>query len=178
MRIFEAHKIPPQESAREAEKSGFSREFLKNLFYWNTLDEYSDLKRLELIFTSLPAGGLLDALCRMRSGGGRNDWPPESMLKACIARIVYQPPSMESFRRELQRNSSLMPACGFKLMACGNDRQRYRVPSKSAYSRFNRQRYSRQGRDLGHASPLGQARVSLHRSERPTAEESNILDWL
>ena len=71
-----------------------------------------------MVFTSLPAGGLLDALCRMRSGGGRNDWPLEPMLKACIARIVYQHPSVESFRRELQRNPSLMLACGFKLMAC------------------------------------------------------------
>ena len=91
------------------------------LFDWNTLDEYSDLKRLQMVFTSLPAGGLLDALCHMRSGGGRNDWPLQPMLKACIARIVYQHPSVESFRRELQRNPSLMLACGFKLMACHND---------------------------------------------------------
>ena len=88
------------------------------------------------------------------------------MLKACIARIVYQYPSVESFPREPQRNPSLILACGFKLMACRNDRQRYRVPFKSAYSKFNRQRYSRQGWDLGYASRLGQARVSLHRSQR------------
>ena len=43
----------------------------------------------------------------MRSGGGRNDWPLQPMLKACIARIVYQHPSVKSFRRELQRNPSL-----------------------------------------------------------------------
>ena len=107
------------------------------LFDWNTLDEFSDLQRLQMVFDSLPASGLLDALCHMRSGGGRNDWPLEPMLKACIARIVYQHPSVESFRRELQRNPSLMLACGFKLMACHNDRQHYRVPSKSAFSRFN-----------------------------------------
>ena len=40
------------------------------LFDWNTLDEYSDLKRLKMVFTSLSAGGLPDALCHMRSGGG------------------------------------------------------------------------------------------------------------
>ena len=44
----------------------------------------------------------------------------QPMLKACIARIVYQHPSVESFRRELQRNPSLMLAYGFKLMACQN----------------------------------------------------------
>ena len=107
------------------------------LFDWKTLDEFSDLQRLQMVFTSLPADGLLDTLYRMRNGGWRNDWPLEPMLKACIARIVYQHPSVESFRRELQRNPSLMLACGFKLMACHNDPQRYRVPSKSAFSRFN-----------------------------------------
>ena len=123
------------------------------LFDWNTLDEYSDLKRLQMVFTSLPAGGLLDALCHMRSGGGRNDWPLQPMLKACIARIVYQHPSVESFRRELQRNPSLMLACGFKLMACHNDPQRYRVPSKSAFSRFNRL-MNRAERDFGAVSDM------------------------
>ena len=43
------------------------------LFDWNTLDEYSDLKRLEMVYTSLPAAGLLNVLCQMRSGDGRND---------------------------------------------------------------------------------------------------------
>ena len=123
------------------------------LFDWNTLDEYSDLKRLQMVFTSLPAGGLLDALCHMRSGGGRNDWPLQPMLKACIARIVYQHASVESFRRELQRNPSLMLACGFKLMACHNDPQRYRVPSKSAFSRFNRL-MNRAERDFGAVSDM------------------------
>ena len=58
------------------------------LFDCNTLDEYSDLKRLEMVFTSLSAGGLPDALCHMRSGGGRKDWPLESMLNVGIAGIV------------------------------------------------------------------------------------------
>ena len=52
------------------------------LFDWNTLDEYSDLKRLQMVFTSLPAGGLLDALCHMRSGGGRNDWPLQPIAQS------------------------------------------------------------------------------------------------
>ena len=76
----------------------------------NTLDEYSDLKRLEMVFTSLPAGGLLDTLCYLCSGGGRNDRTLEPMLKVGIARIVWQHPSVEWFRRELQRNPLLMLA--------------------------------------------------------------------
>ena len=39
------------------------------LFDWNTLDEFSDLQRLQMVITSLPADGLLDTLYRMRSGG-------------------------------------------------------------------------------------------------------------
>ena len=31
------------------------------LFDWNTLDEFSDLQRLQMVFDSLPAEGLLDA---------------------------------------------------------------------------------------------------------------------
>ena len=123
------------------------------LFDWNTLDEYSDLQRLQMVFDSLPADGLLDTLYRMRSGGGRNDWPLQPMLKACIARIVYQHASVESFRRELQRNPSLMLACGFKLMPCRNDRQLYRVPSKSAFSRFNRL-MNRAEREFGAVSDM------------------------
>ena len=57
-------------------------------FDCNTLDEYSDLKRLEMVFTSLPAGGVLDTLCHLCSCGGREDRTLEPMLKVGIARIV------------------------------------------------------------------------------------------
>ena len=46
-----------------------------------------------------------------------------------------------------------MLACGFKLMACHNDPQRYRVPSKSAFSRFNRL-MNRAERDFGAVSDM------------------------
>ena len=49
---------------------------------------------------------------------------------------------------------------------------------KALKSAFNRQRDSRQGQDLGPGRPLGQARVSLHRSERPAAQESKKMVWL
>ena len=48
------------------------------LFDCNTLDEYSDLKRLEMVFTSLPAGGLLDTLftCAVAAGETTVRWHP------------------------------------------------------------------------------------------------------
>ena len=57
-------------------------------FDCNTLDESSDLKRLEMVFTSLPTGGVLNTLCHLWSGGGRKDRTLEPMLKVGIARIV------------------------------------------------------------------------------------------
>ena len=50
----------------------------------DTRDEYSDLKRLEMVFTSLPASGVPDTLCHLCSGGGRNDRTLEPMLKVGI----------------------------------------------------------------------------------------------
>ena len=68
----------------------------------------------------------------MRFVGGRNDWPLEPMLKTCIARIVYQHPSV-------------MLACGFK-----TDGLPQRPPALSGavqerVSRFNRQHNSGKG---------------------------------
>ena len=54
----------------------------------DTLDEYSDLKRLEMVFISLPAGVVLDTLCHLCSRGGRKYRTLEPMLKVGIARIV------------------------------------------------------------------------------------------
>ena len=48
------------------------------LFDWNTLDEYSDLQRLQMVFTSLPAEGLLDTLypCAVVADEMTGRWSP------------------------------------------------------------------------------------------------------
>ena len=48
------------------------------LLDYNTLDEYSDLKRLEMVFTSLPAGGVLNTLftCAVAVGERTVRWSP------------------------------------------------------------------------------------------------------
>ena len=46
------------------------------------------------------------------------------------------------------------------------------------WNRIEQATDSRQGRDLGRGSPLGQARVSLHRLQRPAAEESKKMVWI
>ena len=58
---IELHQLPQGDSFVTPENH--------SLFDWNTLDEFSDLQRLQIVITSLPADGLLDTLYRMRSGG-------------------------------------------------------------------------------------------------------------
>ena len=44
--------------------------------------------------------------------GGRNDYPVRVMWKLVIAMIVFGHRNVESFRRELARNSQLRHICG------------------------------------------------------------------
>ena len=71
-----------------------------------------------------------------RRRGARCEWPAKAMLTALVARCVYQYSSIESLRRELASNSLLMHACGFEHYGDGFNDIDYRVPSKSAFSRF------------------------------------------
>ncbi len=71
-----------------------------------------------------------------RCRGTHCEWPAKAMLSALIARCVYQHPSIESLCRELARNPSLMRSCGFENYGDGFNDIAYRVPSKSAFSRF------------------------------------------
>ena len=61
------------------------------------------------------------------------------MLTALFTKILFGHDSTESFRRGLQRNPSLMQACGLPPLSNSRDANRYRVPSKSAFSRFQQQ---------------------------------------
>ena len=56
------------------------------------------------------------------------------MLNAYYAMIVLQYRSVESLRRNLAANPTLMRVCGFLMKA--NKKGNIRVPSKSAFSRF------------------------------------------
>ncbi|MDD2629619.1 MAG: transposase [Limnochordia bacterium] len=58
-------------------------------------------------------------------GNGRDDYPVRAMWNLLLAAIVIEHKSVESLRRELNRNGQLRHFCGL-----GN------IPSASAYSRF------------------------------------------
>lgn len=102
----------------------------KVLFTWDQLDQQDDLLRLHLVLDAIPDESLVEWLERRR-GHGRNDYPVRAMWNALLAGIVFQHVSIESLRRELQRNPALRQICGFH--ALGLSAQ---VPTASAFSRF------------------------------------------
>ena len=105
------------------------------LFSWHLFDEHSDLTRLTMVVETMELDDLVHEI-NLRRRGTRCEWSAKAMLTALIARSVYQHSSIESLRRELKRNPSLMRACGFEHYGDGYNDIDYRVPSKSAFSRF------------------------------------------
>lgn len=94
-------------------------------FSWEQVDKLSDLRRLELVLDVLPDTEIINALSEMR-GNGRNEYPVAAMWRALIAGIVFGHESVESLIRELNRNSSLLCACGFSSVPL-QSRPRYRI---------------------------------------------------
>lgn len=104
----------------------------KQLFGWKEIDELGDLQRLLLVLDYLPDEGLMKKLEQER-GRGRDDYPIRPVWNSILAGIVYQHPSIESLRRELQRNAQLRELCGFDLGL--GERA---VPLAYVYTRFCR----------------------------------------
>lgn len=102
----------------------------KQLFTWKEIENLSDLKRLQLVINYLPDEHLMRVLEQERDNG-RDDYPVRPVWNSILAGVVFQHQSVESLRRELQRNGQLRWLCGFDL-AKGEDA----VPPSWAYTRF------------------------------------------
>ena len=102
----------------------------RNLFGWKEVEKLGDLERLRLVIRYLPDEELMRLLEQNR-GKGSNDYPVRATWNSILAGVVYQHESVESLRRELQRNGQLRELCGFDAIK-GIEA----VPSSSAYSRF------------------------------------------
>ena len=78
-----------------------------NLFSWkdfqNDLQNLGDLERLKLVIETLPDAKLIRTLQLLR-GNGRNDYPVAAMWNSLLAGIVFEHISIESLRREFNRN--------------------------------------------------------------------------
>lgn len=97
----------------------------KRLFGYRECEDLGDLERLKLVMEILPDEKLMRHLERKRKHG-RNDNPIRGMWNSILAGIVFEHESIESLRRELQRNGQLRYLCGLP----------NGTPSASAYSRF------------------------------------------
>jgi hypothetical protein len=104
--------------------------YQRYLISWNEIQELGDLERLRLVIEHIPDQPLMSKLGNLR-GNGRNSNPITAIWNSILAGIVFQHQSIESLRRELNRNAQLRQMCGFNPL-----KGHLAVPSKSAYSRF------------------------------------------
>jgi hypothetical protein len=102
------------------------------LFSWTDVESKSDLDRFRMVLDTMPDESLMVCLETVR-GKGRDDYPVRAVWNSVLAGIVFGHPSIESLRRELQRNGELRALCGFDSLK-GSDA----VPEPSAYTRFFR----------------------------------------
>lgn len=102
----------------------------KQLFGWKEIENIGDLDRLRLVIEYLPDEKLMKILEKER-GKGRDDFPVRPVWNTILAGVVFQHISIESLRRELQRNGQLRDICGLDLV-----KGLEAVPNPWAYSRF------------------------------------------
>ena len=102
----------------------------KGLFEWNEVEDIGDLVRLRFAVDNLPDEPLMYALEKKR-GNGRDDYPVRAVWNSVIAGVVFEHETIESLRRELQRNGQLREICGFDVL-----KGSAAVPGAHVYSRF------------------------------------------
>jgi len=109
-------------------------------------DNYlGDLEKVLLLFQTLPDESLLTTLNADR-GKGRNDNPNQMMWYCILAMFVLEHPTIQSFRREMNRNRQLREVVGYqpvkKMVTIGKKGNKQRVerlflsPHSSAFTGF------------------------------------------
>ena len=85
------------------------------LFDWTDgIQNVGDLERVRCVLQVLPDEKLIRTLERER-GDRRDDYPVRQAWNSVLAGAVFQHPTVESLRRELQRNGQLRYVCGFQM---------------------------------------------------------------
>ena len=82
-----------------------------SIFEYREIENLGDLERLKIFFENIDDDKLCEKLEKSRKNG-RNDYPVRTMLNLIYAMKIFGHRSVESFRRELSRNSQLRIACG------------------------------------------------------------------
>jgi len=102
----------------------------KKLFGWKEIGDLGDLERLNLVLKNLSDEKLMVALEKERDKG-RDEYPVRAVWNSILAGVVYEHKSVQSLRRELERNGQLRELCGFEVEKGVNA-----VPGSWVYSRF------------------------------------------
>lgn len=107
-----------------------------SIFDYREIENLGDLERLKIFFENINDEKLCTILKKERKNG-RNDYPIRTMLNLIYAMKIYGHRSIESFRRELSRNSQLRIACGLsegKYKYCGD--RKHLVPPARVFTGF------------------------------------------
>lgn len=110
-----------------------------SIFDYIEIENLGDLERLKIFFDNIED----DALCQMlekQRKNGRNDYPVRTMLNLIYAMKIFGHRSVESFRRELKRNSQLRIVCGLSesKYKYWNDRKHLVPPARVFTGFFNK----------------------------------------
>ena len=107
-----------------------------SIFDYREIENLGDLERLKIFFENIEDNKLCETLEAERKNG-RNDYPVRTMLNLIYAMKIFGHRSIESFRRELSRNSQLRIACGLsegKYKYCGE--RKHLVPPARVFTGF------------------------------------------
>ena len=102
------------------------------VFDYMDIEVLGDLERLKLCLEGIDDKKLVDAMYKCRKNG-RNDYPIEVMLNLTYAYKIFSHKSINSFRRELSRNSQLRAACG---LHDHSPNKKHLVPTGGAFTNF------------------------------------------
>ena len=98
---------------------------------YSDVEVLGDLERLRLAFDGIDDESLMRKL-EIKRGHGRDDFPVRVMWNLYIAMIVFCHKSVESFRRELDRNPTLCKMCGLHY----DPRRKNHIPPARVFSGF------------------------------------------
>lgn len=107
-----------------------------SIFDYREIENLGDLERLKIFFENIEDDELCEILEKERKNG-RNDYPVRTMLNLIYAMKIFGHRNIESFRRELNRNSQLRIACGLsegKYKYCGE--RKHLVPPARVFTGF------------------------------------------
>lgn len=107
-----------------------------SIFDYREIENLGDLERLRIFFENINDEKLCEKLETTRKNG-RNDYPVRTMLNLIYDMKIFGHRSVESFRRELSRNSQLRIACGLsegKYKYCGE--RKHLVPPARVFTGF------------------------------------------